>query len=88
MKTERTAPVYPMNMKTECNLITQRGSVPWKITERIMREEEQEEEEKVRRKEEEGKSEQEGRGNLLLMSQFYQLMHFSWVPTSAKIRLC
>lgn len=50
--------------------------------------EEQEEEEKVRRKEKEGKREQKGKGNLLLMSQFYQLMHFSWVPTSAKIMLC
>lgn len=53
-----------------------------------MRGEEQEEEEKVRRKEKEGKREQKGKGNLLLMSQFYQLMHFSWVPTSAKIMLC
>lgn len=50
--------------------------------------EEQEEEEKVRRKKKEGKREQKGKGNLLLMSQFYQLMHFSWVPTSAKIMLC
>jgi len=53
-----------------------------------MRGEEQEEEEKVRRKEKEGKKEQKAKGNLLLMSQFYQLMHFSWVPTSAKIMLC
>lgn len=53
-----------------------------------MRGEEHEEEEKVRRKEEEGKREQRGKGNLLFMSQFYQLMHFSCVPTSAKIMLC
>lgn len=53
-----------------------------------MRGEEHEEEEKVRRKEKGDKREQRGKGNLLLMSQFYQLMHFSWIPTSAKIMVC
>lgn len=59
-----------------------------KITEGIMRGEEQEREEKVRRKEKEGKREQKGKGDLLLMSQFYQLMHFSWIPTNSEIMLC
>lgn len=36
----------------------------------------------------EGEREQRGKGDLLLMSHFYQLMHFSWIPTNSAVTPC